>query len=418
MAADLHASAALRQLGFVSTSTAAERLGVKPATLYAYVSRGLLEAHRATDSRESFFAPGDLRKLRERPRRVSSASPVTSAITLVRTDGVFYRGRSAVELAQSSRFEEVAALLWKAGPGEELVFAPLPGSVAAAVAAQRRLTPGALPLDRLATSLPAIADRDPFRHELAPAAVRRAAAALVATMVSSLPRADSRPDRPDAGVAHTLAGRLSAKPTSRLREGLDLALILVADHGLAASTLAARVAANTGAPVYSSVTAALSTLQGPRHGFASTWAEEMLEKVAAGREIATVVEEHLRRGETLWYPGYYDGGDPRATLLLEETIRLAPRSRTKTISKLLRFGDQHAMPPPGAEFSLAAFAHAFGLVRGGSQAVFAIGRAAGWVAHAMEEHASPSPLRMRATYVGPQPSDGLSPLGARGQRDT
>jgi citrate synthase len=401
--ADLHSAAALRHLGFVSTTTAAERLGVKPATLYAYVSRGLLEAHRATDSRESFFAPADLRKLRERPRRVSIASPVTSAITLARSDGVFYRGRNAVELATSSRFEEVAALLWQADPGAEPAFAPLPGTVAAATAAQRRLTSGALPLDRLATSLPAIADRDPFRHELAPAAVRRAGAALVATMVAALPRADSGTDRPDAPVAHTLAGRLSAKPTTRLREGLDLALILVADHGLAASTLAARVAANTGAPIYSSVTAALSTLQGPRHGFASTWAEEMLEKVAAGHEIAAVVEEHLRRGETLWYPGYYDGGDPRATLLLEETVRLAPRSRTRTIAKLIAFGEAHSMPPPGAEFSLAAFAHSFGLVRGASQAIFAIGRSAGWIAHAMEEHASPSPLRMRATYVGPQP---------------
>jgi citrate synthase len=72
---------------------------------------------------------------------------------------------------------------------------------------------------------------------------------------------------------------------------------------------------------------------------------------------------------------------------------------------LLGFAEAHSMPPAGAEFAFAAFAHGFGLVRGGGQAIFAVGRTAGWVAHAIEEHASPSPLRMRATYVGPDPAD-------------
>jgi citrate synthase len=181
--------------------------------------------------------------------------------------------------------------------------------------------------------------------------------------------------------------------------------VLVADHGLAASTLAARVAANTRAPIYSSVQAAVAALQGPRHGFATPWAEELLAEVAAGRSVEIVVEEHLKRGESLWYSGYEGGGDPRAELLLEETLRLAPAARTRTISTLLRFAEAHAMPPAGAEFAFAAFAHGFGLSRGGGQAIFAVGRTAGWVAHAIEEHASPSPLRMRATYVGPDPAD-------------
>jgi citrate synthase len=232
--------------------------------------------------------------------------------------------------------------------------------------------------------------------------VRRAAAALITTLVEALPPVAAK--RPTGGIAAQLARRLSHRPTARLVEGLDLALVLVADHGLAASTLAARVAANTRAPIYSSIQAAIAALQGPRHGFATPWAEELLAEVATGRSVDVVVEEHLRRGESLWYSGYEAGGDPRAALLLEETLRLAPAARTRTITRLLAFAETHAMPPAGAEFAFAAFAHGFGLVRGGGQAIFAVGRSAGWVAHAIEEHASPSPLRMRATYVGPDPA--------------
>jgi citrate synthase len=272
---------------------------------------------------------------------------------------------------------------------------------------QARLPAGTLPLDRLAAMIPLAAAHDPFRNDLSPPTVRRAAAALVTTLVEGLPTV--APGRPRGGLAAGLAQRLARRPSARLVEGLDPALVLVADHGLAASTLAARVAANTRAPIYASVQAAIAALQGPRHGFATPWAEELLAEVASGRSVDIVVGEHLRRGESLWYSGYEAGGDPRAEFLLEETLRLAPPARTRTITKLLRFAEAHAMPPAGAEFAFAAFAHGFGLVRGGGQAIFAVGRSAGWVAHAIEEHASPSPLRMRATYVGPDPADPVHP---------
>jgi citrate synthase len=404
---DERTAAFLRQTGLMPTSAAARTLGVKSETLYAYVSRGLLTAHRASDSRESFFAPSDLRRLQARPRRAAPSTPVSSAITLSRNDGIFYRGENVLELARTSTFEEAAAKLWQVEPGEEVRWVAPPGAVRAARAAQARLPDATLPLDRFAALIPFVAAHDPFRNDLSPPTVRRAAAALITTLVEALPPvASAAPQRRGAsGVAAELARRLSRRPTARLVKGLDLALVLVADHGLAASTLAARVAANTRAPIYSSIQAAIAALQGPRHGFATPWAEELLAEVATGRPVDVVVEEHLRRGESLWYSGYEAGGDPRAAFLLEETLRLAPAGRTRTISKLLRFADTHAMPPAGAEFAFAAFAHGFGLVRGGGQAIFAVGRTAGWVAHAIEEHASPSPLRMRATYVGPDPAD-------------
>jgi len=404
---DERTAAFLRQTGLIPTAAAARTLGVKTETLYAYVSRGLLTAHRANDSRESFFAPSDLRRLQARPRRAAPSAPVSSAITLSRGDGIFYRGENVLELARTSTFEEAAAKLWQVEPAEELRWVAPPEAVRAARAAQARLPEATLPLDRFAAMIPFVAAHDPFRNDLSPPTVRRAAAGLITTLIEALPplAAPARRSGGPGGVAAELARRLSRRPTARLVEGLDLSLVLVADHGLAASTLAARVAANTRAPIYSSIQAAIAALQGPRHGFATPWAEELLAEVATGRSVDIVVEEHLRRGESLWYSGYEAGGDPRAELLLEETLRLAPAARTRTISKLLRFAETHAMPPAGAEFAFAAFAHGFGLVRGGGQAIFAVGRTAGWVAHAIEEHASPSPLRMRATYVGPDPAD-------------
>jgi citrate synthase len=401
---DERTAAFLRQTGLIPTAAAARTLGVKTETLYAYVSRGLLTAHRASDSRESFFAPSDLRRLQARPRRAAPSAPVSSAITLSRSDGIFYRGENVLQLARTSTFEEAAAKLWQVEPGEELRWVAPTEAVRSARAAQARLPAATLPLDRLAAMIPFVATHDPFRNDLSPRTVRRAAAALATTMVEALPLAAPAGKQSD-GIAGALARRLSRRPSARVVQGLDLALVLVADHGLAASTLAARVAANTRAPIYSSIQAAIAALQGPRHGFATPWAEELLAEVATGRSVDVVVEEHLRRGESLWYSGYEAGGDPRAELLLEETLRLAPAGRTRTISKLLRFAETHAMPPAGAEFAFAAFAHGFGLVRGGGQAIFAVGRTAGWVAHAIEEHASPSPLRMRATYVGPDPAD-------------
>ena len=181
--------------------------------------------------------------------------------------------------------------------------------------------------------IPIVAAHDPFRNDLSPRTVRRAAAALVTTLVEALPPAASARA---GGIAAELARRLSRRPTARLVEGLDLALVLVADHGLAASTLAARVAANTRAPVYSSVQAAIAALQGPRHGFATPWAEELLTEVATGRSVDVVVEEHLRRGRVALVLRLRSGWrSARRAAARGDACAWRPSTRTRTISTLL-----------------------------------------------------------------------------------
>ena len=101
---------------FLTAAEAAQRLGVKPATLYAYVSRGVLRRDHAADGRRSLFDSDEVERLarRGRPRRPAGAADITveSAITEITGDRLFYRGLDVIRLAASRTFEDVAELLW------------------------------------------------------------------------------------------------------------------------------------------------------------------------------------------------------------------------------------------------------------------------------------------------------------------
>ena len=115
----------------LTAAEAARRLGVKPATLYAYVSRGVLSRARAGDGRASLFDPDEVERLvrRGRPRRPAGAADITleSAITEISGDTLRFRGLDATRLAVSRPFEDVAQLLWT---GDFPQVPPLPGTVA------------------------------------------------------------------------------------------------------------------------------------------------------------------------------------------------------------------------------------------------------------------------------------------------
>ena len=276
---------------------AAERLGVKTATLYAYVSRGVLTRRKATDGR-SVFDPAEVERLarRGRPRgpRPASELIVESSITALGDDRPYYRGLDAVELAGSWPFERVAHWLWTGPPHSDTADGPnMDGeaihdpwrapaeAVAAGRAAQSGLPDDVLPLERLQVITPALAAADPLRLTLDPTTVVLIGQSLIAGMVDCLP---------GESAGHTIAGRLWDKLTPLpataapgLVDALRAALVLLADHELAASTLAARVAASVRADPYGVVSTGLGVVGGPLHGGASLAAEAMLaEAVGAG----------------------------------------------------------------------------------------------------------------------------------------
>jgi citrate synthase len=463
----------------IGTREAARRLGVKPETLYAYVSRGLLDSRRAHGGRGSTFDPEQVavlaRRGRPAPPAVSPPSappsapdvqpdPATGAehgggraggwgrlrtgITLIEPDRYFFRGVDATGLAEAYGYEEVAEWLWTGVLRPGVRFAAAREPLAAARRAAGALPPGSGPMDRLRVAVVAAASADPLRFDLSNSAVLGTARSLIATLVDALPpagraHASAREDhgedtggnggegsggegsgtdeREDAGpLARRLWPKLTATPADEAAlRVLDTALALLIDHDLAASTLAARVAASARAHPYAVVSAGLGALDGPLHGQASALAHRMLADVAAQGGAGPVVADHLRAGQRVPGLGHrlYRGEDPRAGVLfalLDRVPAAAPAlsaAREVVATTAARHGGLHA----NVDLALGVLSVSHGMPPQAGETVFSVARTAGWIAHALEEYAEP-PLRMRliGAYTGPRPG---RPLPRAADRD-
>ena len=406
---------------YLTAAEAARRLGVKPATLYAYVSRGVLSRVRAPDGRTSLFGAEEVEQLarRGRPRRPAGVADITveSAITEITGDSLRFRGLDATRLAVSRTFEEVAELLWTGEfpSGRESGREPWrarPAALAAGRAAQAALPAGTLPLERLQVIVPAMAATDPLRLKLNRPAVIAAGRNIIAGMVDCLPGdVTSAAAEPVAGRlwSRLSAGSEQRRPAPGLMRALSAALVLLADHELAASTLAARAAASVRADPYAVVGTGLGAMSGALHGGASLGAETLMAAANSPEDVPRVVAELLRRGEKV--PGFghfvYRGGDPRAILLLDLVRRVAPKSRQLAVADAVFAEVRHkSLPEPNIDFAIATLVRVAGMVRGAGEAIFAVARTAGWIAHALEAYSGPGPLRPRAVYTGRPAADG------------
>ena len=338
-----------------------------------------------------------------------------SALTAIDHGLPWYRGVAVTDLAGTRTFEEVAEWLWTGRfpdpppePGR-LPWRASEGALAAGRRAQAALPETALPLERIRVIAAALAAGDELRLELRPAAVTAAGRSLIAGLVDCLPRPGVPPDRaPGAGrIAARLWGGLSAAdPEPGLVGVLDAALVLLADHELAASTVAARVAASVRADPYAVASAGLATVSGTLHGGASLGIEALLDEIDRPGQAATVVGARLRRGERLRGFGHrlYPDGDPRAGFLLTRLRATAAGSpRMEVVDALLETTSLRGLPEPNVDLALAALAHVTAMTRGSGEAIFAIARTAGWIAHALEEYDRNTPIRPRAVYTGPAP---------------
>src|SRR5690348_4452957 len=430
---------------WIGAGEAARRLGIKPATLYSYVSRGVLRRLTGEDGRSSLFDAGEVESLarRGRPRHPGAGEfVIESALTEITSDRACYRGYDITALAARYALEDAAWLLWtgELNGRDRGAWRASEAALRAGRAAQAALPTGTLPLERFGVIVPALAAADPLRLQLDPPAVITAAQAIMAGLVDCLPDPDGHgtaaahpEDRAGAAgadgpaeagrrtgaagqagadgrrAAGGLTGRLWAKlcpgpEDDALRGALRAALVLLADHELAASTFAARVAASVRADPYAVVATGLGAAGGALHGGASLGVEAMLAAAAGPQDVARVVGSLLRRGERI--PGFghfvYRAGDPRAAFLLGEVRARAPGSpRLAVADALVREVVGRGLPTPNIDFALAVLASVAGMVPGAAEAVFAVARTAGWIGHALEEYARHTPLRPRARYTGP-----------------
>jgi citrate synthase len=442
----------------LGSAEAASRLGVKPETLYAYVSRGLLRRERSTDGRRSWFDPAEVERLAGRGRQGAGPGDgrlsIESGITAIRPGGHSYRGLDAVALAGERRFEEVAHWLWTGHFGDRgTVWRADEAGLRVGRATQSVLPADTLPLERLRVITAALPTADELRLQLDSPAVVAVGQSLVAAMVECLPDAGvaaevepeaeplagspSAPDvgkgrgravvEPEAGVSVALgseagiAERLwrkltAAEPEPPLVGALDAALVLLADHELAASTLAARAAASVRADPYAVVSAGLAVASGTLHAGASLDVETLLAEAGRPERATRAVGERLRRGDRIRGFGHfvYTAGDPRATELLGRLHAIPPAvlgggagHRLAVADAVLGAAEHRRLPPPNVDFALATLASMTGMIAGAGEAIFVIARTAGWLAHALEEYQRGVPLRPRAIYTGPeQASDG------------
>ncbi|MBM7442671.1 citrate/2-methylcitrate synthase [Streptomyces sp. HB132] len=397
----------------LTTREAAERLGVKPETVYAYVSRGQLASRRTPGGRGSTFDASEVEALVRRTGRREPSPSVAgdlvfrTGITLIEPDRYYFRGVDATDLARRYGYEEVAEWIWTGELRAGIRFTAAPESLAAARRTAASLPRHSSSTDRLRAAVAAAASADPLRFDLSPEGVLNSARSLIPTLVGALPPAGEA-DGEGGSLAARLWPKLSALPADAASLAvLDSALTLLADHDLAASTLAARVAASAHAHPYAVVSAGLGVLEGPLHGAASGLAHRMLLEVMDRGGAAPVVADHLRTGRRVPGLGHrlYAAEDPRARALfalLDEMPSAVPvmAAARDVVATTAGHTPLHA----NVDLALAVFSVACGMPAETGETVFAVSRTAGWIAHAMEEYAE-RPLRMRPSgqYNGPRP---------------
>ena len=395
-----------RRALWISAADAAALLGVSRATLYAYVSRGFVRSQPGSaGSRQRRYARDDVERLRRRseeqrqPAKAAARAlewglPVLeSSITLIDGDRLYYRGHDALVLARTRSFDEVASLIWTGGFD---VPAWTPAAAGERGDADLPFTA------RAQSALARAAWRDPAAFDLRPASVAACGRRVVDLLAAAAaPRARLN-GRLTVDQRLARAWRVPVPGADILRA----ALILCADHELNASSFAARCVASTGADPYAVVLAALSALGGPKHGGAADRLDATVRELRSERDLRLAIAARFRRGERVDGFGHplYRGGDPRAASLLALLREHFPGSAAlRVMDAVERAVADVTRERPNLDFALAAVGRVLALPAGTPLALFAIGRAIGWIGHAMEQYAADQLIRPRAKYVGVAP---------------
>ena len=385
---------------------AAAELNISRATLYAYVSRGLIRSEPVDGARHRLYLAEDVRALRHRkwlgrgeegePRREAQSlehgAPIMdSAITLIDDGRLYYRGRDAAALARVASLETVCGLLWQCGP-EDPFGLPAPDSAA--------LDPGPLGAGAAIRVLARAAEDDLQAFNLSPPAVAATGARILRLVTAAF--VGTAPAR--KAIHDQLAEAWSADAAAA--DLIRAALVVSADHELNASTFTVRCVASTRATPFAAVIAGIAALQGPRHGGMTAKVTAWFDEVRAAAGPRQAVAERLRRGDPLPGLGHplYGADDPRARLLLELLQRQVPEAVGATLD-LVAAAQEATGLRPSLDFALVSLERCLGLPTGAAFALFAIGRTAGWIAHAQEQYRRPELIRPRARYIGEPPED-------------
>ncbi len=380
---------------YLRSPEAARRLGVTLNTLYAYVSRGRVHRTLAADGRTSLFDLEEIDALRERSQRGPSEPPpsidvrIATGVTRLDETGPSYRNHRIETLLDRS-FEEAAELLWT---GE--LPTRRPRWEAPAGIEVRDVEPSDAELIRLALDLD---DAQPGLALDAPDVARR--------LLAAIPLRFGVVPGPTDPLAASVARLWVSEPSDALVAATDRALLLLADHELATSTLAVRVATSVRASTTMSFVAGLAAVAGDLHGAASSYAHRLLDDAARVGAREAIARARSNEAATTAPPGADVAGrvpgfghsiyrlhDPRFAPLMERVRQLPdPDRKMQVVDELLVEAGASVPKAPNVDLALGALTWLGGLPE--DAPLFSIARIAGWTAHHLEER-DERPLRFR-----------------------
>ncbi|MBE2221940.1 MAG: citrate synthase family protein [Anaerolineae bacterium] len=391
---------------YLSAKEAAAELGIQVPTLYAYVSRGLLRSEAADGkTRARRYLRKDVTALKQRKemrrdpsKAVESAlhfgAPVLeSGITLIENGRFYYRGHDVIHLAQTRSFAEVVSLIWTGDfdanvlQTDPFVLPPLPDLPA---------------FEAFQAVLPLAAAPDFAAYDLSATAVTQTGARILQVITAVFAQKTVTTSQP---IPQQLQQALAARDDAAA-DLFNAALILCADHELNISSFTARCVASAGSTPYAVVNAGLSALQGYKHGGYTERVEALFQEAGLPENVARTLASRLRRGVEI--PGFghtlYPEGDPRGAALLAMIETVYPESKGLLLARALETAVFHSIGlKPTIDFGLAALTYTLDLPSGSALALFALGRMAGWIGHALEQYHVDQLIRPRARYIGTLP---------------
>lgn len=399
---------------YVSRQEAIKVLGVKPQTLYSYVSRGLVRRCVDKGGRWSAYNFQDIQRLKARSLARSGHGPaaanaihwgepvLSTAITKITERGPVYGEHLATDLARrSQRFESVAEYLWTGTAlADDVIWCE---AKHASLGRQ---------LDEITRYHPHVHIRQLLTEVALLLGMEQADTACVHGTRSDIEQARDLmqamagvfgflgpgkryavPRRGDT-IARALARALGVQASPDVTDALDGVLVVVADHEFTPATFAARIAASAGNDLYSCIGAALQVHFGSALGLRCDLLEQCLGAPQSPDVARAAAAVSLSRA--LDHP-LYRNGDPRAAALVEIAERLASRSPSRDR------GSTSVMPleqrTVSIDHALVAVGQALGAVRYTAGGLLAFGRMAGWIAHVFEQRREQFVIRPRAKFV-------------------
>ncbi len=392
---------------YMTAQEVAETLGISVATVYAYVSRGLIRSESTDGSKRTRrYDREDVRRLKARQEQrhnpdkvvegaLSWGTPLLdSALTLIENGRLYYRGHDALELAQHNTFEQVATLLWTGDLNRQIMTEP--GFYPERCRLVGEQLDSFQPFERFQALLPVAALEDVAAYDLRPDSVMRAGAHILTFLTAvATNQIDMSP-----GIAQTL--QLAWVPDNdEATDLINMALVLCADHEFNVSAFTARCIASAGSTPYAAVSGGLAALQGSKHGGSTERVAAFLHECGSIDKVQATIINRIKRGDAL--PGFqhrlYPDGDPRCRQLLNALTIAYPDSMAFG-DAIITHANQLLGVRPNIDFALVMMADILRLPPGAPLALFALGRTAGWMGHALEQYATDQLIRPRARYTG------------------